>query len=141
MSERDEILNLMERYCWTVDHGDFDGWLECFTPDGAFDVRGQRLIGKDRLRTFIQKEVGDAFHYVRHLIHNPSVELKSASQATARSYFELRGTTNRGRDFEALGSYEDEIVKTSAGWRFKERKARFDYFTPKDGPLRAGADL
>jgi len=140
MSDRDEVLNLMERYCWTVDHGDYDAWLECFTEDGTFVVRGERPSGKTVLRAFIQKEVGDAFSYVRHLIHNPMVEVVSTTEARGRSYFELRGTTVKGSDFEALGSYEDQIVKTGEGWRFKERKARFDYFVPRGGSLSEGGD-
>ena len=141
LSDRDEIVNLMERYCWTVDHGDYDAWLDCFTEDGTFDVRGQRPSGRAVLRAFIQKEVGDAFSYIRHMVHNASVELVSETEATGRSYFELRGTTVKGGDFEALGSYEDQIVKTKAGWRLKERKARFDYFIPRGGALGEGGDL
>ncbi len=140
LSDRDQIANLLERYCWTVDRGQWDAWLDCFTEDGVFDVRGGEQKGRETLRAFILKEVGEAFRYIRHMVHTPMIEVLDEHEARARCYFELRGTTSKGGDFEALGSYEDEIVKTAEGWKFRRRKARFDYFIPRGAELGQGGD-
>ena len=140
LSDRDQILNLIERYCWAADHQQWDEWLDCFAEDGAFDVRGRRVSGREALRAFILEEVGESFTYVRHLVFNPSIELEGDSRARGRCYFEVRGTNIRGTDFEALGSYEDEMVKTTGGWKFRLRRARFDYFVRRGGALGEGGD-
>ncbi len=36
-AERD-ILDTMYRYAHTIDVGDSDGWADCFTEDGVFNV-------------------------------------------------------------------------------------------------------
>ena len=140
LSDRDQILNLLEHYCWSVDHGEWDEWLDCFTEGGAFEVRGERRSGREALRAFITEEVGDSFTYVRHMVFNPSIELDGDDRAHGRAYFELRGTNHRGTDFEALGSYEDEFAKTDEGWKFALRRARFDYFVRRGGSFGEGGD-
>jgi hypothetical protein len=138
-SDRAEIENLLERYCWTVDHWQWNEWARCFTEDGVFQVRAQRLVGRGAILAYVQGTVGD-YRLLRHLPHHPAVEIQGPAEAVARSYFELRGTTARGRDVEALGSYEDELVKTDDGWKFKLRKARFDYFVRRAEPWDQGSD-
>ena len=137
--DRSEIANLIERYCWTVDRQQWDAWLQCFTDDGIFDVRGKQHKGHAPLKAYVGLELS-AFALIRHLVHQPMIEVSGPTDATARCYFELRGTTVKGRDFEALGSYEDQIVKTAKGWRFKLRKARFDYFAPRGEAWTTGGD-
>lgn len=138
-SDRAEILNLLERYCWTVDHRQWDDWLACFTEDGVFAVRGQNLVGRAAIRAYVEGSVG-RYRLLRHLTHQPSVTITGPGEATARCYFELRGITERGQDVEALGSYEDALVKTDGGWRFKRRTARFDYFVRRGQPWTGGGD-
>lgn len=139
-SDRAEIENLLERYCWTVDRGHWDEWLQCFTEDGGFEVRGQRIQGHAHLRAFADKEVAQAFLWVRHLLHQPTIEILGPTEARARCYLELRGATARGHDIEALGFYDDTIVKTNEGWKFKLRKGKFDYFVRRGEPWNRGGD-
>lgn len=140
LPERAEIENLLERYCWALDHQQWDEWLRCFTEDGVFDVRGQQLAGRDAIRSYVEGSIGD-YRLLRHLLHHPSVQILGPSEATARCYFELRGTTARGHNVEALGSYEDALVKTNDGWKFKLRKVRFDYFVRRGQPWESGGDV
>ena len=125
--DRAAIANLLERYAWTVDHGMWDEWVDCFAEDGVFVVRGMRHAGHEALRSFALAEIAP-WQHVRHLLHHPSIEIERSSEATSRCYFELRGRSERGADFEALGSYEDRLQKTPQGWKLRQRTAHFDYF-------------
>ena len=36
--EKAAIAELIARYNFAIDHNDFQGWADCFTPDGIFNV-------------------------------------------------------------------------------------------------------
>jgi hypothetical protein len=129
-----DIQALLGRYAWLVDHGEWDAWALCFTPDGSFVVRGEPIIGRAAIVAYVKDELA-RFRLIRHLGHAPEIVLApDAASATCRSYFELRAITQGGRDTEALGSYVDRIVLTDQGWQFAERRAEFDYWTRRGEP-------
>jgi hypothetical protein len=127
------IMSLHGRYCWLVDHRDWDRWQLCFAEDGAFVARGQRHEGRAAIVEYVKAEL-ERFGVIRHLAHVPYVEVQSASSATARSYFELRAGTMRGADTLALGTYVDQLVCSEGEWRFAERVAEFDYWVRRGDP-------
>ena len=128
------IQALLGRYAWLVDRGDWDQWAECFTPDGAFVVRGESIEGREAIVDHVRGELA-AFRLIRHLGHTAEIELEPGGRsARSRSYFELRAITQRGHDTEALGSYEDRLLRTDQGWQFAQRRAEFDYWTRRDQP-------
>lgn len=138
---RGEIENLLERYCWTLDHGALDEWAACFEVDAVLRIRGAELRGRDQIRSVMGERLATRFRFLRHLPHAPSVSFVDGSHATARSYFEARGAAADGREVEALGAFEDEIVGTADGWRLASRTITFTYFVhrgePWDGDLYA----
>jgi hypothetical protein len=128
------IQALLGRYAWLVDRGKWDEWARCFTPDGAFVVRGRPIAGRDAIIAYVKDELA-RFRLIRHLCHAPEITLgEGAISARCRSYFELRAITHRGTDTEALGSYEDLLQLTDEGWQFAERRAEFDYWTRRGEP-------
>lgn len=128
-----EIQSLHGRYCWLVDHRDWDHWQLCFAQDGAFVARGQRHEGRAAIVEYVQGEL-ERFSVIRHLAHVPNVELQSEDSATAQSYFELRAGTVRGADTVALGSYVDRLTRRDGAWQFAERVAEFDYWVRRGEP-------
>jgi SnoaL-like domain len=131
---RGEIENLLERYCWLSDHGQLDEWAACFAPAAVLRIRDTELRGRDTIRLEMGERLRRRFRFLRHLSHQASVSLLDESHAVARGYFELRGATAEGREIEALGSYEDELVKTTEGWKFSCRVVDFTYFVHRGDP-------
>jgi uncharacterized protein (TIGR02246 family) len=82
-AERAEIENLLERYCWTVDHQQWEEWVRCFTEDAVFIVRGEQFIGREAIRSYVESNVGD-YRLLRHLLHHPSIEILGPSEAVTR---------------------------------------------------------
>ena len=39
-NDRTEIVNLLARYCLTLDHHDIEGWVSLFTPEAHYVVYG-----------------------------------------------------------------------------------------------------
>lgn len=116
VEDRDEILQLLYRYNHAIDGGDAEGWADTFTNDAVFDTGAQVLSGRDALVAFASGVRGR-----RHVVANPVVEL-AGDTATVRAYlFLYSGTT-----LAVAGSYEDELARTHAGWRFSKRVFRPD---------------
>jgi ketosteroid isomerase-like protein len=110
--DRDEILQLMYRYNHAADSGDTEAYADTFTDDGVFDFRGSEVTGRENLKGLMAGVSG-----TRHVTANPVIEV-DGDTATLRAYvLVFRGTT-----LSRVGDYDDELVRTPAGWRFSRRR-------------------
>jgi hypothetical protein len=114
--DRDDILQLLYRYNHTIDTGDAEGWADTWTEDGVFDAGGSVLRGRAELVGFASGVSG-----VRHVVMNPLVEI-TGDRARVRAYLMLL----MGGAIGMVGVYEDDVVRTSDGWRFAARVFRPD---------------
>ena len=111
IEDRDEILQLLDRYNHAVDRGDAEGWADTFAEGGVFDAMGQVLTGRDALVGFASSVKG-----VRHVVVNPLVDVHGDG-AHVRAYLMLYA----GGAIAMMGVYEDDLVRTPDGWRFAKR--------------------
>lgn len=112
-----EIQQLYARYAHTLDLGDAEGWADTFTPDGVF----ADSTGRAELITFAEGfygRGGDARHWNSQVLITPT-----ADGADGSCYLLLVNTGAQPASITVSGIYRDKIVKTSGGWRFKERVA------------------
>jgi hypothetical protein len=149
------ILATLYRYGHTIGVGDEDGWLDCFAPDGVFDVRRRvvaspadpsgnfanhphpdvrggtrpsvRYDGRDGLRRFIAQHPRPPQRYHKHIVVDPVIAV-TGTVATVESFF-LR--VDAGPDgvphVTAFGRYHDRMVEGPDGrWRFAERIAEVE---------------
>ncbi len=126
LEEKDAIRELLARYCFHFDNGEFEQWLSLFTDDGAFDLGARgRFQGRDALRRFLRVvPLSNGSPMIKHCVMNSIVDV-TGDRATARSYVVVL----RGGDALALsvaGRYEDQLTKQGGDWRFLERKAHLD---------------
>jgi 3-phenylpropionate/cinnamic acid dioxygenase small subunit len=131
LEEKDAIHEHMARYCFHFDNGEFDAWLDLFTPDGAFDLGARgRFAGRQSLQTFLKSlPLTGGVPMMKHCVLN-SIVTVSGDRATAQSYV----VVIRGGEHLAItvaGRYEDQLVKTASGWRFQERKVHFDLMSTR----------
>ena len=114
--DRDEILQLCYRYNHAIDSGDAHGWADTFVEDAEFHVSGRVMAGRDARVAFASAVVDR-----RHTIANPVIDV-TGDTATLRAYV----VVFHGKDLSMLGTYEDELVRTPAGWRFAQRTFNAD---------------
>src|SRR6266849_1365833 len=118
LEEKDAIRELMARYCFHFDNGEFEDWLQLFTTDGAFDLgpRG-RFAGRESLRQFLNViPLTNGRPMMRHCVMNSIVSV-DGDRATARSYV----VVVQGGDVPRIsvaGRYEDRMTKAGGAWRF-----------------------
>ena len=122
------ILQTLYRYAHAIDYGDDEGYVNCFTSDGVFEVRSRlaepsskRIEGSAELRAFIARHsrAPDAWH--KHMVWQPLIDVVG-DEATCTSYglalVEHEGTPV----IKVFGRYRDELVRGDDGsWRFRLR--------------------
>jgi hypothetical protein len=114
-----EIQQLYAKYAHTIDSGDAAGWARTFTVDGVFgNAKGTEKL-EAFAKDFYQRFKGDARHWYSQLLIAPAPE-----GAKGSCYFTLLDVKTKAT--VASGIYQDTLVKTAGGWRFKERVATAD---------------
>jgi hypothetical protein len=112
-----EIQQLYARYNNAIDSGDAEAYAATFTPDGVFN----NFNGHDALVGFINdwrdKMKGtNRRHWNTNLLINSSPDGASGSV-----YLLLVDVSVRPPVIGASAKYDDQLVKTPQGWRFKKR--------------------
>jgi hypothetical protein len=122
-----EIQNLYYTYSRDVDPGSERDASWMYTPDGVFGSGPGKRTGQQALKEFYLKVRQDQYAGVRHFTSN-LVILPTAEGAKASSYMMIveRREQTGPVAITAFGTYDDTLVKTPAGWRFKERVYRTD---------------
>lgn len=113
-----DIQQLYARYALLIDTGDAEGWANTFTPDGVFN---NSTRGHDALVQFVHdwrdKRNGvNMRHWYTNLVLTPA-----AGGATGSVYMFLLDVGKKPPAPSASYRYEDVLVKTTSGWRFKTR--------------------
>lgn len=131
--DRLEILQLIATYSHRADSSDSALFAECFTDDGEFHVRvglpdESRFKGRAEIEQFHARAVASrGGAQTRHLQNNTLFLEQSENEARARTY--LLVTRMQGENPPEnmhTSVYEDTIVKTPQGWKFKLRRTLSD---------------
>ncbi|HET6506981.1 MAG TPA: nuclear transport factor 2 family protein [Baekduia sp.] len=128
------IAELLHRYAWTYDAGDVAGAVACFVEEGTLTtvVAGEEAAvrGQAELEAFLGAARGaraERGEQPRHLVTNVVVSLEDDGAAPrVEAYMTLILTGADGARVECTGVYEDRVVETPDGWRFRSRHLRFD---------------
>lgn len=117
-----DIQQLYARYNVAIDGGDAEAYADTFTPDGVFNT----FSGRKALIEFVagykeKNQSATRRHWNTNLVITPSAE-----GATGTVYLFLMDIASRPPAIATVARYDDLLVKTPQGWRFKQRKTRGD---------------
>ncbi|MDB5847393.1 MAG: nuclear transport factor 2 family protein [Rhodoferax sp.] len=121
--ERD-CSRLCHDFAWTVDHLDYDAFVDLFAPDGVFERAGQRSAGHEAIRAFlIARPTG---RVTRHLCGNVRIDMTGPDAATgtcvALVLAGATGDTPPAPSPPLVVDYTDDYVRTADGWKFSHRR-------------------
>ena len=133
LEEERAITRTLDTYGQSIDYGDEDAWVDCFTEDGVFDVRSRHehqlkrfISGRDELRRFISRHTRAPELWHKHLLIEPLITVDGDS-ATCVSYLAVVMEHQEEPVLRVFGRYRDRLVKGADGrWRFRERVAEID---------------
>ena len=128
-SDRDEIENLLARYCSTYDAGDFEAYAALFThgrvvgPTGSFDSPSEIVAYHER-----NCRLYDGSPKTRHVNTNLEIHIdEAAGTASASSYVTIyQATPDFPLQVIFVGRYLDELTKIDGAWWFARREAVAD---------------
>ena len=130
---RQDIADVLIRYSTGIDRRDWELFRTCFTDDfhgdygdlGTFD-------GVDAITDYMRDTHVDLGHTM-HQLSNIAVTV-DGDTATAQAYIDAIVMLADGASgINALGFYDDELVRTDAGWRFSRRRFTSVHMRPLGG--------
>lgn len=127
------ILQNLYRYGQTIDAGNEEGWIDCFTEDGTFFAQGRHathtaldVTGREGLREFIAGHSRRPVAFHQHCVVEPIITL-DGDEATCDSYLFVLMEHERAPVLRVFGRYHDVLVRCADGrWRFRRRAATID---------------
>jgi uncharacterized protein (TIGR02246 family) len=123
-----EIAELIAQYNFAIDHNDFQGWANCFAPEGVFDgMIGQFAAHRelDKFTAAVKKLTTDSPN-LRHYVTNILTDV-NGNEAKSRCFLLMTSTSKEGGTKIAIsGEYEDQLVKRDGRWLFTRRKVLID---------------
>lgn len=127
------VLRTLHAYGHAIDYGDEEGWVDCFTEDGVFDVRGRltfAVSGREQLREFISRHSRAPDQWHKHLLVEPVIEIDGDTAACA-AYFAVVMEIDGEPALRVFGRYRDRLVREADGrWRLRERIAEAEAIRP-----------
>jgi len=130
--DRAAIDEVMQRYVWSVDSLDADGYVSVFTEDAVIDSNGILSKGHAQIRKVVtglqerqavNRAAGKPAGALYHVISNTRISFQGLTEATYRSYWQTmrKGADNRYTT-GGFGRSEDHLVKRNGQWLIKSRK-------------------
>jgi hypothetical protein len=130
------IQQTLHQYGHSMDYGPDAEFIDCFTPEGVWDVRMRkspagsfRCRGHPEIAQSLagQTEMRAPAVSAKHLVMNPQIAV-TGDEAAVRSYFlRVEPRDNGPTEIVASGRYLDHLVRCADGhWRFTERIAEID---------------
>ncbi len=121
LQDRQDVSDLLIRYATGIDRRDWDLLRTVFTPDCHLDYGEIGVWDGVEAVTEFMDVAHAAAGYLMHRISNIVIDLHG-DRATTRCYVDawiMAADNNSG--VNARGFYDDEIVRTDAGWRIARR--------------------
>lgn len=120
--DRQDIADLLLRYATGIDRRDWPLFRTVFTDDCELDY-GEIGVwsGVDAVTEFMQQAHAMVGHTL-HRLTNQVIAL-DGDTADARSYVDaLIMVADNTSGVNGIGYYDDQIVRTDAGWRIARRR-------------------
>ena len=120
--DRQDISDLLVRYATGIDRRDWPLFRTVFTDDCELDYGEIGAWKGVNAVTGFMEQVHALAGHTMHRLSNHAITLEG-DKAAARTYIDgliMAGDNKSG--VNAIGFYDDEIVRTDAGWRIARRR-------------------
>jgi hypothetical protein len=127
LEDKDEIRELLARYCFLLDGYRLKQFAVLFTADGEWISRNGTAKGPAAIEELLCGLVPEPVPGKRrkHFTTNIIIEL-AGDRATVVSNFLVVRDSDAGPVISVAGTYDDVVVRTPEGWKFKSRKLSHD---------------
>ena len=120
MSDKDEIRELLARYCFALDADRFEEMAALFAPDGVWETAFGTGNGRAGIVARARGIAAGPRPKRVHLTTNIVIEV-TGDTAIARSNWALVQNTPDGPAIGSGGAYSDRLIKLDGRWLFQHR--------------------
>lgn len=124
-ADKAQIAEVLIRYATGIDFKDWTLFRTCWADEVDIDYGDLGTFTDPDAFTSLMEQIHGGMGQTYHRLSNIVVDVE-ADRATARSYVRavLQAVPEDGGSWiDALGHYDDELVRTSEGWRIAKRTA------------------
>jgi 3-phenylpropionate/cinnamic acid dioxygenase small subunit len=127
LEDKESIRELLARYCFLLDGYKLGEFAALFTADGEWISRNGTAKGPAAIEALLRGLVPEPAPGRRrkHFTANVIIDLAGDS-ATVISNFLVVRDSEAGPVVAVAGTYDDVVVRTGQGWKFKSRKLSHD---------------
>jgi hypothetical protein len=125
IEDKEAIRELLSEYCFRMDDFRFAELGALFTEDGDWIAPYARARGPAEIAALMARNI-PAEPKRKHFIMNSLIRLDGDRASARTSYLVVLQATGAGLVPSVAGTYEDVLVRTTDGWRFRERRLVHD---------------
>jgi len=125
LEDKEAIRELLSEYCFRMDEFRFAELGALFTEDGEWIARYARARGPAEIAALMARNI-PAEPKRKHFIMNSLIGLDGDRASAHTSYLVVLQASGSGLVPSVAGTYEDRLVRTAGGWRFRERRLVHD---------------
>jgi 3-phenylpropionate/cinnamic acid dioxygenase small subunit len=127
LEDKDAIRELLARYCFLLDGYRLNEFAALFTADGEWISRNGTAKGPADIEQLLRGLVPEPTPGRRrkHFTANIVVDLAGDSAVVTSNFLVVRDSET-GPAIAVAGTYDDTVVRTSDGWKFKSRRLSHD---------------
>ena len=149
--DRAEIEDLMSRYLFAMDYGDFDAYVETFTEDGVLEfsrstskgraeIKKAMAVFKESIGKFYKDKEGNPAT-LRHVRLQAVIRVEADRAWTRSLWVEMANDGPNGAlKMGTFGIYEDELQRVKGHWLFSKRRVLNEFLEGRhsgpDNPVR-----
>lgn len=123
LADRQAIVDITHRYCWSLDSHDWTGLDLVFAPDATAELLSPALVGREAIRERIATALA-VLDATQHTVTNHMITI-DGNRATCVCYLHsqhIRHAAQGSPNYVIAGRYEDELVRLPEGWRISFRR-------------------
>ena len=125
LEDKEAIRELLSEYCFRMDEFRFAELGALFSEDGEWIARYARARGPAEIAALMARNI-PAEPKRKHFITNSLIRLDGDRASARTSYLVVLQASGSGLVPSVAGTYEDQLVRTAGGWRFRERRLVHD---------------
>jgi 3-phenylpropionate/cinnamic acid dioxygenase small subunit len=127
LEDKDAIRELLARYCFLLDGYKLKEFAALFAADGEWISRNGKAAGCEAIERLLRGLVPEPAPGKRrkHFTTNIIIDLTGDSATVASNFLVVRDSES-GPTISVAGTYDDTVVRTAEGWKFKSRRLSHD---------------